>query len=64
MATEHTLGGLITGDHRMTTVCQKLTQKLGKLFDDIFEEVTQGFTDFIDAKGEGEPYHLLRSHKS
>lgn len=64
MATEHTLGGLITGDHRMTTVCQKLTQKLGKLFDDIFEEITQGFTDFIDAKGEGKPYHLLRPRKS
>ena len=64
MATEHTLGGLITGDHRMTTVCQKLTQKLGKLFDDIFEEITQGFTDFIDAKGEGKDRKSTRLNSS
>ncbi|PAV15394.1 cytochrome P450 [Pyrrhoderma noxium] len=52
LATEYTFGGLLTGDHRIITVCQKLTRNIGKLFDDILEEIIQGFTDFIDAKGE------------
>ena len=64
LATEYTFGGLLTGDHRIITVCQKLTRNIGKLFDDILEEITQGFTDFIDAKGEGKYINLSRYQHS
>ncbi|PAV15395.1 cytochrome P450 [Pyrrhoderma noxium] len=50
---KHTFGGLTTGDHRaIPVVRQKLTQNISNIFDGVFEEISQGYTDFIDAKGD------------
>ncbi|PAV15333.1 cytochrome P450 [Pyrrhoderma noxium] len=50
-ATKFTFGMPLTGDHRIVPVIRtQLTQNIGNLFDEYFEEITNGCDEFIGYK--------------
>ena len=50
----------LTGDHRIVPVIRsQLTQNIGNLFDEYFEEITNGCDEFIGNKYDGKYYFLL-----
>ena len=50
----------LTGDHRIVPVIRsQLTQNIGNLFGQYFEEITEGCDEFIENKFDGKFFFLL-----